>query len=121
MVEGLGAAHQDDCCDAGCRQEHAFHFVRVRAGVDVARRRQGAAIDLKLDLHPRLRASRPETLICMTQSELEVHPSTSPKVKLRSNAAASAVLMQSMFQLVCSVACSEQQRCIVVASLSLWP
>ena len=66
MVEVLGAAHQDDCCDAGCRQEHAFHFVRVRAGVDLARRRHGAAIDLKLDLHPRLRASRPETLMCMT-------------------------------------------------------
>ena len=72
VVEALDAAHQDDCCDAGCQQKHAFHFVRVRTSANHACSWRGAAIDLKLDLHPRVRASRPEALIRMTTAELEV-------------------------------------------------
>ena len=71
MVESIGVRHEEDCCEPGCKHEHAFHFVRVRTQVPGARQQSGA-IDLKLDLHRRLRALRPQALLQMTLPQLEV-------------------------------------------------
>ncbi len=71
VVESIGVSHEVDCCESGCSEEHAFHYVRVRANEHAARREKGA-IDLKLDLHPRLRAASPQALMRMTPSQLEV-------------------------------------------------
>ena len=70
-MESIGASHEEECCEAGCEQEHAFYFVRVRTPAVAARWQQGA-VDLKLDLHPRLRAVRPQALLRMTAMQLEV-------------------------------------------------
>ena len=71
VVESLGARHEDDCCEPGCEQEHAFHYVRVRGHTNPPHRHKGA-VDLKLDLHPRLRVIHPQALLRMTPTQLEV-------------------------------------------------
>ena len=70
-MESIGASHETDCCEPGCQQQHAFHYVRVRAHEDVARRPKGA-VDLKLDLHPRMRVVHSQALLRMTPLQLEV-------------------------------------------------
>ena len=71
VVESIGASHEVDCCEPGCQEQHAFHYVRVRANEHAACRQRGA-VDLKLDLHPRLRALQPQALLRMTPSQLDV-------------------------------------------------
>lgn len=80
-MESIGVSHEEDCCEPGCQEQHAFHYVRVRANEHAACRQKGA-VDLKLDLHPRLRSASPQALLRMLPSQLEVcaTPLASPTV-----------------------------------------
>lgn len=56
VVDPVGVDHDEDC-PPGCRQRHAFHYVRVRASRSTAplARRAGRRLDLVVDLQAALR------------------------------------------------------------------
>lgn len=72
MLEFLGSAHQPEFCEAGCGAEHSFHYVRLRPDSCDAGGRRGQGIDLKLDLHPRLRLPTSDALLEVPPGALEV-------------------------------------------------
>ena len=56
--ENIGTTHQKDLCEAGCSQEHSFHFVRLAvssAGGPVSKQvqRRSKLLDLRVDLADR--------------------------------------------------------------------
>lgn len=72
MLECLGPSHQPEFCELGCVGAHSFHFVRLRPDSSEAGGRRCQGIDLKLDLHPRLRLLTSSALLQLSPDALEV-------------------------------------------------
>ena len=56
--ENIGAMHQKDLCEAGCSQDHSFHFVRLAASsesgpISKQVQRRSKLLDLRVDLAER--------------------------------------------------------------------
>jgi len=69
VSEDLGSGHQEDICDPGCSQAHRYFYVRTDARSAGPGRR---AVDLKVDLHPRLRVCSFDGCLGIPEDQLEV-------------------------------------------------
>jgi hypothetical protein len=69
VSEDLGSGHQEDVCDPGCTQAHRYFYARTDARSGGPGRR---AVDLKVDLHPRLRLCSFDACLGIPESQLEV-------------------------------------------------
>ncbi|KAK9826456.1 hypothetical protein WJX81_000258 [Elliptochloris bilobata] len=66
VVKGIGADHAADICPTGCSLPHAHALVRCLAQpLDKTKEGQGPRLDLKVDLHARLRISTPGALLAL--------------------------------------------------------
>ena len=70
VVEFLGSAHMTDICEPDCTAEHTYHFVRAGCMTD----RKLSKLDLKVDLHLRLRAAGLNSFGNLPEIELQVRP-----------------------------------------------
>jgi len=69
-LEDLGSGHQEDICEPGCVHPHRYFYVRTEAQASGGGGRR--AVDLKVDLHPRLRVGSFEECLAVPESQLEV-------------------------------------------------
>ena len=74
VLEPLSTSHQPEFCESCCTLEHSFHYVRLRPHRSTPVGLRGQWIDLKLDLHPRLRVERDRDLMHLDLEALEVPP-----------------------------------------------
>ena len=71
--ENIGAMHQKDLCEAGCSQDHCFHFVRLpvsseRGPVSKQVQRRSKLLDLRVDLAERQALLMVKDLLVVTDA-----------------------------------------------------
>lgn len=78
VTQQLQSAHLPDHCALGCKQEHAFHYVRISAkSLSIVSQphaddnKRPGKLEMVLDLHPRLFCSSAQLMLSMDADSLQ--------------------------------------------------